>query len=75
MGISNMVATIPGFAGPAVVGLLTSNSVSRLVFYLLVVALNIALVHRFVHIILSTCYLTLVLSACLFAFKFDVSLV
>ena len=28
MGISNCAATIPGFAGPAVVGLLTENNVS-----------------------------------------------
>ena len=54
MGISNMVTTIPGFAGPAVVGLLTSNSVSLLLFYLLVVALHNALVHSSVHIILRT---------------------
>jgi len=29
MGITNMIATIPGFVSPTVVGLLTNNNVSN----------------------------------------------
>ena len=33
MGITNMIATIPGFAGPALVGQLTNNNVRLFYFF------------------------------------------
>ena len=35
MGITNMIATIPGFVSPTVVGLLTNNNVSNGALYMM----------------------------------------